>query len=240
MKTNLPEIKILIQEADLIPAEMTTQREQFLLCASGIKSITTADANSMAGQTVVEMRKHVKEIESQRKERTKILDDAKKLLMDFFGSHNQPMIDQIDRLQKLGNNYIEEQQRKVAAEEKKRREEFEAAQRAQFALDDAARKAAEQGSITQQMIANRKLEAAKANVQAVIAAPEPVMEKAKGQTTKQVLRYEVTDILALVKARPDLCKIEAKASAINSTCHPNLPIPGLKLWFENVSTYTTR
>ena len=102
------------------------------------------------------------------------------------------------------------------------------------------RKAAEQGSITQQMIANRKLEAAKANVQAVIAAPEPVMEKAKGQTTKQVLRYEVTDILALVKARPDLCKIEAKASAINSTCHPNLPIPGLKLWFENVSTYTTR
>jgi hypothetical protein len=235
-----PEIKILINEADLIPSEMTTQRDQFLLCASGIKSITTSDANAMAGKTVVEMRKHVKSIESERKERTKILDDAKKLLMDFFGSHNESLVAEIDRLQKLGTSFIESENRRVQAEEQKRRDEFEAAQRAQFALDEAAQKAEQSGSITQQMIANRKLEAAKANVQTIIAAPEPTMEKAKGQTMKQVLRYEVTDILALVKARPDLCKIEAKASAINSTCHPSLPVIGLKLWFENVSTYTTR
>lgn len=68
----------------------------------------------------------------------------------------------------------------------------------------------------------------------------PVMDKARGQTMRQKLCYEVTDIMALVKARPDLCKIEAKASAINSTCIPEVPVPGLRLWWENQSTYTSR
>ena len=237
---NIPEIKILIQEADLIPAEMILNRNEYLQNADAIKSVTTAEQNQCAGECVVEMRKHVKAIEEMRVTRTRPLLDAQKLLKGFYDSHSENLLAEIGRLQRLGTAFIESENRRVEAEEKKRREEFEAAQRAQFALDDAARKAAESGSITQQMLANRKLEAAKVSVQAVINAPEPVMEKAKGQTTKQVLKFEVLDILALVKARPDLCKIEAKASAINSTCHPNLPIAGLKLWFENVSTYTTR
>jgi hypothetical protein len=237
---NPPEIKILIAGDELISPEVRNQLEQLVLSAGGIKSVTKSDENKLAGNCVVAMRKHVKDLTAERMVITRRFDDAKKIVMDFFAEHNKPLEDEIDRLQKLGNNYIEDQQRKVAAQEKKQREEFEAAQRAQFALDEAARKAAESGSIAQQMVANRKLEAAKANVQTIIAAPKPEMTKAKGQTTKQVLRHEVTDILALVKARPDLCKIEAKASAINSTCHPNLPIPGLRLWFETETTYTTR
>jgi hypothetical protein len=237
---NLPEIKIVINSVDLIPSDMVTEREQYLLCASGIKSITTPDENSMAGQTVVEMRKHVKAVEEMRVTRTRPLLDAQKLLKGFCDSHTECLLSEIGRLQRLGTAFVESENRRVEAEEKKRREEFEAAQAAQLALDDAARKASESGSITQQMIANRKLESAKINVQEIINAPEPVAIKAKGQTMKQVLRYEVTDIFELVKARPDLCKIEAKASAINSSCHPNHPIPGLKIWFENVSTYTTR
>jgi len=236
----LPEIKIVINAEDLIPADMVQEREQYLLCAGGIKSITTADENSMAGQTVVEMRMHVKAIEEMRTTRTRPLLDAQKLLKGFYDSHSENLNAEIIRLQKLGTAFIESENRRVEAEEKKRREEFEAAQRAQFALDDAARKAAEQGSIAQQMIANRKLAQAQAATQAVINQPEPTMEKAKGQTMKQVLKWEVTDLMELVKHNPQLCKIEPKASAINSTCHPNLKIPGLRCWFENVSTYTTR
>jgi len=236
----LPEIKIVIAEADLIPADMVTEREQYLLCAGGIKSIATADENSMAGQTVVEMRKHVKAIEEMRTTRTRPLLDAQKLLKGFYDSHSENLVNEINRLQRLGTAFVEAENRRVEAEEKKRREEFESAQRAQFALDDAARKAVESGSITQQMIANRKLESAQATTQAIINAPEPEVNRAKGQTMKQVLCYEVTDLMELVKHNPQLCKIEPKASAIKSTCHPNLPVPGLRLWFENQSTYTTR
>jgi hypothetical protein len=219
----LPEIKIIIQEADLIPADMVTEREQYLLCAGGIKSITTANENSMAGQTVVEMRKHVKAIEEMRTTRTRPLLDAQKLLKGFYDSHSENLLAEISRLQRLGTAYIEAENRRVAEEEAERQREFQEAQQAQFSAQTPA----------QEMLARRK-------VNQVINTPEPEVNRAKGQTVKQILCYEVTDLMALVKARPDLCKIEAKTSAIKSTCHPNLPIPGLRLWFENQSIYTTR
>jgi len=237
---NPPEIKILINAADLIAPEVQKERDELHLISTAILSVTTKDKNEYAGKRVVAMRKHVKETTAQRLLITRRFDDAKKIVMDFFEEHNRPLQAETDRLQKLGNNYIEDQQRKVKAEEKKRREEFEAAQRRQFELDEAARKAEESGSIAQQMVANRKLEAEKANVQTIIATPDHVIEKAKGQTTKQVLKWEVTDLMELVKHNPQLCKIEPSASAIKSTCHPSLPVSGLKLWFETETIYTTR
>lgn len=237
---NPPEIKILIAGDELISPEVQNQREQLILSAGGIKSVTKPDENKLAGNCVVAIRKHVKDLTAERLAITRRFDDAKKIVMDFYAEHNKPLEAEIDRLQKLGNNFIESENRRVQVEEQKRREEFEAAQRAQFALDAAARKAAESGNLVQTMLANRKLEAAKANVQTIIAAPEPTMEKAKGQTTKQVLKWEVLDLMELVKHNPQLCKIEPSASAIKSTCHPNLKYPGLRCWFETETTYTTR
>jgi len=237
---NLPEIKIVINAADLIPAQLELDRNELIQNADAIKTVTSSDDNQVAGECVVGMRKHVKATTASRLAITRRFDDAKKLVMDFFEKHNAPLDAEIIRIQNLGKNYLEMENRRVAEEEEKRRKEFEAAQQAQFALDEAARKAAEYGSLTQQMIANRKLESAKITVQEIINEPEPVAIKAKGQTMKQVLKWEVTDLMELVKHNPQLCKIEPKASAINSTCHPNLNIPGLRCWFENQSTYTTR
>ena len=233
----LPEIKIFIQPTDLIPAELESSRNSLLTQAVSATQIVTADQNDNAGQIVIQMRKHVKQLDEMRKKITTPLDDAKKIVKEFFDNHCADLSGEIIRLKKLGGNFIESENRRVALEEQKKRDEFLAAQKKQFEFDEAAKFAT---TSFEKMMANHKLESAKAEVQSIIATPEPVMEKAKGQTMKQVLRYEVTDIFELVKARPDLCRIEAKASAINSTCHPNLPVPGLKLWFENQSTYTTR
>lgn len=76
--------------------------------------------------------------------------------------------------------------------------------------------------------------------QAVMA--EPIVERAvaQGQQLRQVLRWEVTDLDALYRARPDLCRIEAKASAIQAVCVPEMPVPGLKLWWEEKTIFTTR
>lgn len=68
----------------------------------------------------------------------------------------------------------------------------------------------------------------------------PSAARATGQQLKRVLKYEVLDIHAVYRARPELCKLEIKASAVNATCVPEIPVPGLKMWFENVALFTTR
>lgn len=83
--------------------------------------------------------------------------------------------------------------------------------------------------------------------QAAIRQPLPAVHKTAGLTTKREMAWEVTDIKALVKARPELCNIEAKASAIRAVCLPALPkdsddvdttsVPGLALrWVDSTST----
>lgn len=219
----VPEIKILINGNDLLLQEIRSEREDLATNAQSIVSVSTAEQNQLAGQSVVAMRKHVKDVTAERMKRTKVLDDAKKLIMDFYGEHCEVLELEIKRLTKLGTNFIEAENVRVEEEEAERQKEFQAAQAAQFNAKTPV----------QEMIAARK-------VQNIINTPEPEVQKARGQSFKQVMKFEVTDILALVKARPDLCKIEAKASAINAVCVPSIPVPGLCCWYENVATYTTR
>lgn len=219
----LPEIKILINGADLIPVETRRERDGLINQAASIKTVANAEQDSNCGLAVTSLRKHVKDLTAERMSRTKVLDDAKKLIIEFFGEHLAPLESEIERLKKLGNNFAESERRRVAEEEAERQRKFKEAQQAQF---NAA-------TPMQETIARRKVET-------IIATPEPEINRAKGKTTKQVLKWEVTDILELVKHNPQLCKIEPKASAINATCHPNLPVPGLRLWFETESNYTSR
>ena len=73
-------------------------------------------------------------------------------------------------------------------------------------------------------------------LQALITAPPPEKARAIGASTRRVVRWEVLDVRALYAARPELCTLEAKASAINATCFPEMPVPGLRLWWEDKTT----
>ena len=219
----VPQIKIQINGDDLIPAIVQNERNYLLTQSGASKSVKNINEDISCGLSVTSMRNHVKDLTAERMNRTKILDDAKKLIMNFFSDHISPIETEIERLKKLGNNFAESERIRVAEEEAERQRKFEEAQQAQF---NAV-------SPVQEMIARRKVET-------IIATPEPEVNRAKGKTTKQVLKWEVTDLMELVKYNPQLCKIEPKPSAINATCHPNLPVPGLNLWFETESNYTTR
>ncbi len=77
-----------------------------------------------------------------------------------------------------------------------------------------------------------------------VAVVAPIAEhKISGAATKRVCKWAVTDEKALLKARPELFKIELKRSAVNSTCFPNSfeatadnpdksSVPGLALWYD--------
>lgn len=241
------ELSLINEEIGYLPPanySITEQAKQdadlLALKSAEIVAIVDKDSNAAGGIVVREMRTYCKSVESMRTALTRPLLEGQRLLKSLADEHTAPLLAEIKRIEKMGTAFLEAENNRVLAEQKKQREEFEAAQREQFRLADIARKAAEEGGRLAQFEAKRNLEFAKAETAAIIATPEPEAVRARGQSLKQVLKYEVTDIYALVKARPDLCKIEEKASAINATCHPNMKIDGLRLWFENKSVYSVR
>jgi hypothetical protein len=100
-------------------------------------------------------------------------------------------------------------------------------------------KAAAEDKARLELAAEAKTEA---DFQSVMAEPIAERAVAQGQQLRKILRWECTDILALVKARPDLCKIEPKGSAIQATCIPEMPNvpPGLRLFWDEKAVFTTR
>lgn len=176
-----------------------------------IKQITCASENEQARNVAVEIRRHLKEVESMRVQFTRPLLEGQRQLKKLVDDYVSPLVVVLERLERLATVFAVAEAERFAAEEKARSE--------------LAREAATEGDF-----------------QGIMAEPVVSAARAQGQQLRQMLRWEVTDLMALVAARPDLCKIEPKASAIQATCVPEMPNlpPGLKLWWENKTSFTTR
>ena len=70
--------------------------------------------------------------------------------------------------------------------------------------------------------------------------PLPSEDRARGQTMRQELCFEITDIVALFHAKPLCVELKPRASMIKNMCVPNMPTPGIRVWYENRAAYTTR
>jgi len=227
-----------------ITHEALMERDEIALRAFFITAITDAAQNNAAREAAVEIRRYIKAVEANRTSLTKPLLDAQKTMKALADQHVAPLGQELLRLETLAGDFLVADQRRVAREEAARQEAYQKA--------EAERKAAEQASlaaaaaiITEEQldVALKKEQvaiAAEASVQQIIQAPTPRLDKASGQSLKKVLRYEVTDIGALAAARPDLVRIEPNCSGIQSTCIPEIPVPGLKLWWEMKATFSSR
>lgn len=155
---------------------------------------------------------------------------------------------------------------RLAAEQKARQEMERIAREAREAEEKAKREAQAQARTASELFRagqaeekrRQEAEAARAKAEAeieqarldsmaklTVAVAAPIEEhKISGAATKRVCKWLVTDEKALLKARPELFKVELKRSAVNSTCFPNRTdatadnpdnssVPGLSLWFEN-------
>lgn len=245
-------MKSLIKETIKLPVTYSVsggaeeRRNELALRGRGITTITTAAANEEAGAVVREMRAYVKSVEDMRVILTKPLLDGQRLLKALADDHVGPLKDEITRIERTGFAFVQAERRRIEEEERKRQEAFAKAEQERVEAEQkaaaAARKLADDESkrnVNAVAKAEVKVIAAEEKVQAIIAAPPPEVARVAGQKVRKTLKYEVTDINALVKARPELCKIEAKASAINATCTPEMPNPppGLRLWWEESTTY---
>ena len=111
-----------------------------------------------------------------------------------------------------------------------------AQERQAWIVNEAARvKRDEQAAIEARRALAEAEEAAAASTAAMMV-PVPEAVKAKGSSQRRKMVVEVLDIHALYRARPDLVRLEPNLAGINSTCTPELPVPGLALSWETVTT----
>jgi hypothetical protein len=194
-----------------VTPEAEERRNVLAESASTIRAVTTAAENLAARNVAVEIRTYLKDVEAIRTQLTRPLRDATALLKTVADDHVAPLAAELERLERIATAFAVAERTRAEAEEKAR-------------LDLAAEAKTEE------------------QFQAVMAEPTAAARVARGQQLRKVLRWEVTDIAALVKARPDLCKIEPKGSAIQAVCIPEMPNlpPGLKLWWEEKTVFTTR
>lgn len=183
-----------------------------------------------AGGALKLLQEMARAVEAQRSEVKapvlKLGKDIDAVAKGFVG----PLETEINRLRLMLGTYLDEQRRKAAEAERARQEAI-----AKAAAEEAARKAAPAPA--------DEFEAAMAAPSA-IAFPPPLPPPVAyvppaGIQTRNLWKYEVTDIVALHKARPDLVVLEPHGRAIlaalsAATGTPN--IPGLRVWQEATAT----
>ena len=162
----------------------------------------------------------------------------------------EPLEIEFKRLQKLNNEYTskvlrerQEAEQKAREEqariERQRAEEEAELKRKAAAAMQQARNEAERAAVAKRQAeyeakikADAELEQRKAKVELAKVSHE----KPAGMVTREVWKFEVTDIDALYKAHPWLVKIEPDKSAINAQLSAgNREIPGLKIWSETIT-----
>ncbi len=250
----------LIKEIILLPpaysadAESEENRNKLALRAQSITQITTAAENDIARCCAVDIRKHSKLVEAIRVELTAPLLNAQRQLKSLADDHLGPLTAELSRLERLATNFQEQERRRVQLEEQRRQEEIVRLERERLELEAKAAELAAKANTEKQLdkaIAAETVAIAKnEQVMAAVMAPPPVVARASGQQFKKVVRYEVTDLKKLYAARPELCNLEIKPSAVNATCMPfgnatfdqpdTEQVPGLKLWWENKTTFSSR
>ena len=227
-----------------VPESSVEARDAIVASGQCIQTVCSNESNESAGVVVRNIRRHMKDVESVRKELTQPLLDAQRRIKQLADEHISPISHELQRLEGLATAFLASERRRIEAEEKIRQEAFLKAQAEQFEAQDRAAKLAAsiktEGGLNQAIKAEEKAIEAREQVQEIISKPEQFLQKSKGQSLRRVLCYEVTDIRAVYASRPELCKLEISPAAVKATCNPDFPVAGLKLWWEDKSTFSSR
>lgn len=219
-----------------VPEGSETRRNELVLRAKEFASITDSTTQNSAVELARDIRTAIKDVEATRTDIKRPILDAGRQIDALAKDFSAPLVDELSRLEKLVTDFQLAERRRVEAEELKRREEIARLEQERLAREQEARKAvsgmASEAELAAAIQAEAEAKTSAEKAQAAIIAPLPSVIRAKGATTKRVLCYEVTDIRALYAARPELCNLEPKASAIRAVCVPELPVPGLRMWYE--------
>lgn len=223
-------------------AEALVIRDSLLLAATRIESVCTAEQNQECASVGADLQKLLKGVESTRKDLVAPYYAAQKIINATSGAFCEPITAALGRIGRLASVYRVEQEAQAERARRARAEEIARLQEQERQAAEAARLATEKGDMMGELVADIGRQALSDLTTAAIAAPEPEAVKTAGQAFKsRELGWECTDAVALWKARPDLCTAPTpKGSAIRAVCFPEMPVPGLRLWWESKVSFKSR
>lgn len=228
------------------PLDATAQQKAVALMerAECCILVTTKPEADTAIDAARDIRSWLKEVEAARVELTKPLLTAQRKLKELADNHCDPLLTEQKRLERLYTDFVKKEERRVAEAERQRQAEIARLEAERLAREAQAVRAAtdiaDEAQLNQAIKLEQEAKAAEVKLQEAIVAPLPEVRKSGGAATKKVLRYEVLDIAQVYAARPELCKLEIKASAVLATCVPEMPVPGLKLWWEKTTNVRSK
>ena len=229
-----------------IPEEAEQFRDALLDLSKIVAAVDDADSQSQAVNMAREIQAHLMEVEEARKTLTAPLLEAQRKLMELSRAHCEPLQIEKLRISGLVSLFQVSEQKRIAELERIKQAEVERleAERRQAKLDaeKAAQVAAVSDDIATEIQAHNAQQAFedadKASYTAMLTPIAPKV-KAAGSSTRTKLCFEVLDADTVYKARPDLCALEVKKSAVLSTCTIKSVVPGLR-FYEEVTTSIRR
>ena len=238
-------MKLIKQEITLPPLfgvteEAEAQRNDLVFRAVTNAVVTNPVEQNSAVEAARDIRGMLRDVEDTRTALKKPLLDAGRLLDSLAKDFTAPLSAELGRIERLVTDFQQVEDRRVALAEQQRREDYERLAAERLAAEGLARAASSamltESDLDRALRVEAEMLRAHETLQALITAPPPEKARATGASTRRVVRWEVLDVRALYAARPELCTLEAKASAINATCFPEMPVAGLRLWWEDKTT----
>lgn len=227
-----------------ITGEQEETRNEIALRASAVVAVIDVPSLELAGASAKEIRRHLKDVEDARVTLTAPLLAAQRLLKSLSDDYCKPLADELKRLERMATDFNDAEKRRVQEAERVRIMAFQRANQERLEAEEKARKSAlkinTDGQLAKAMQTEQAALEAAQKAQDILRAPTAEVAKAKGQSVRKYLKHEVLDIKAVYAARPELCHIEIKPAAVQATCVPEVPVPGLHLYWQERSTFSTR
>jgi len=224
--------------------EELQKRDALVLRAERVMSVTTADEQTEAVEIGQKLRTWMKDVEAARVEVKAPFRERAELIDSLAKEAVAPLKTELDRLSRLVSCFQQQEAERVKRAEDARQQEI-------IRLEAERKKAEDDARVMQAaMVSDKDLAEAIAAEAAAkkaqedaynrIAAPLPEAQKATGAATRKEMCYEVVDVVALYRARPELVRLEANAAAIRATVFVGMTIPGLRIWEETRTVIRTR
>jgi hypothetical protein len=207
------------------------RRDELVFAAAAVKAVTDPTTAEQAGNALKNLKAFSRDIDDKRTEVKRPIIALGKAIESLAAELTEAVEAEAKRISRLLGDYQLEVQRK------QREAEEEARKKEQAILEEQQRKA--QAAIDSGRNVEGKLEKIEAQTFEKVAlvraeAAAPVAPKIAGVATRQEVKFEVTDLAELYKARPELVKLEANTAAIKAVlkANPKLQLPGLRHWTE--------
>lgn len=211
---------------DSLSPSLVIQGKELILAAGRVVEVTGEAQHSLAAQVGRALHVHLQEVEAERKRLVRPAVDFQRIINTLADDHCEPLDKEKKRIKKLLEDFDEKEQARVKALKEAQSAEF---QRLEVERQNLLNLSKGAGSLSASIAAEQRAVALDQTMREILLAPAYALRAGGMRVKPEDTDFEIVDLHAAVRARPDLFKIEPRASLIK-----DLPldanIPGIRLF----------